>query len=226
MNDLVGKKIGRLTVLSKHSVKNKNSHYECQCECGNKTIVSRCSLRSMSSKSCGCLSRELASARNSTHKKSGTKLHGVWNSMIMRCHNENSSSYRNYGLEGIQVCDEWRKSFYVFYEWAVDNGYSYGLQIDRVNTFGNYEPSNCRWVTMSENARNKKPFWTHDRFKNKGVSFCSKRKKWVAGIKYDGKIHRKRFDTKQEAIKYRELLVSDAIKKDTIKAIQYIKENT
>ena len=73
--------------------------------------------------------------------------------MICRCHgNCKNSSYRD---QGITVCDEWRNSFESFQKWALSSGYSHELVIDRENTYGNYEPSNCRWVTKAENARNR-----------------------------------------------------------------------
>lgn len=82
------------------------------------------------------------------------RLKREWTIMIGRCHgNYKDTSYKE---NGIVVCDEWRNSFESFEKWAVENGYSHELIIDRINTFGNYEPSNCRWITKAENSRNRK----------------------------------------------------------------------
>lgn len=75
--------------------------------------------------------------------------------MRCRCHNEKDSGYHKYGAKGISVCDEWRNSFESFYSWSISNGYRDGLTIDRINPNGNYEPSNCRWVTMIDQQRNR-----------------------------------------------------------------------
>lgn len=80
------------------------------------------------------------------------KLYSVWRGMKNRCSDKKS---KYYGGKGILVCDEWTNNFNKFYEWALINGYKEGLQIDRINCNGNYEPSNCRWVTPKENSNNK-----------------------------------------------------------------------
>ena len=83
------------------------------------------------------------------------KLYEVWLTMRNRCENPNREKYKDYGARGIKVCEEWHDSE-VFCKWALDNGYKEGLQIDRINNNGNYEPNNCRWVTPKENSRNRR----------------------------------------------------------------------
>ena len=76
--------------------------------------------------------------------------------MKRRCCNKNDKNYKYYGGRGITVCDEWRNDFVAFYNWAIENSYSDDLTIDRINVNGNYEPSNCRWVTMAQQNQNKR----------------------------------------------------------------------
>lgn len=90
------------------------------------------------------------------HGKSNTRLYGIWYNMNYRCYNHKDTMYDYYGGRGIEVCDEWRYDFMAFYNWAVANGYSDELTIDRVDNDGNYEPDNCRWATWKEQSRNKR----------------------------------------------------------------------
>ncbi len=83
------------------------------------------------------------------------KLYEVWSTMLSRCYNPNRPKYKDYGLRGISVCPEWQRAEN-FCEWALENGYKDGLQIDRIDVNGNYEPSNCRWVTPKQNSRNRR----------------------------------------------------------------------
>ena len=94
---------------------------------------------------------------NNNHKKHGcanTRLYNIWKTMRQRCFNKNNVKYQNYGGRGISICEEWN-DFLSFKEWAINNGYSEVLTIDRIDVNGNYEPSNCRWVTLEMQANNK-----------------------------------------------------------------------
>ena len=82
------------------------------------------------------------------------RLYAVWKTMRARCGNPKHPKFRIYGARGIAVCDEWRDAPNRFIDWAIANGYKPGLQIDRLDNEQGYSPSNCRWTTAKENARN------------------------------------------------------------------------
>lgn len=156
IKDLSGLEFDRLTVIEYHHTVNGLSYWRCRCKCGNEKIIRGQCLLSGESKSCGCLARELSSIRNSTHKGRKTKLYHVWIDMKQRCTNTNQPDYPNWGGRGITVCDEWMNSFESFRGWALKSGYDSKLSIDRIDVNGNYEPSNCRWITVKEQNSNRR----------------------------------------------------------------------
>ncbi|WP_137748373.1 hypothetical protein [Acidovorax sp. NB1] len=90
-----------------------------------------------------------------THGEEGTPLYVVWHSMKARCQIPSAGPYERYGGRGISVCQEWSDSYVKFRDWALAAGYKQGLQIDRRDNDGDYEPGNCRWVTPVVNANNR-----------------------------------------------------------------------
>ena len=155
-SDLVGMKFGRLTVLRKHDKTNSGHlRWLCECECGNKTIVYGICLKRGTTKSCGCYKRDRVIETHKTVRAENETLYNVWIGMKQRCNNQNNSHYYRYGARGIRLCDEWNNNYESFYEWAVNNGYEYGKQIDRKDNDKGYYPENCRFVTQTENANNK-----------------------------------------------------------------------
>lgn len=148
-----GQRFNRLTVLSFHHKKDKREYYLCKCDCGKEKIVNKTELVRGKVKSCGCLRKE--NCANRSHNMSYSRIYRTWTNMKARCYNKKDERYRLYGYRGISICDEWRKNFLSFYNWAIGNGYKNNLQIDRINNNGNYEPSNCRWADRKTQCRNK-----------------------------------------------------------------------
>lgn len=96
--------------------------------------------------------------RHIRHGMSKSKLYGVWSGMKQRCYDHNALKYKYYGGKGIRVCPEWHNDFTLFRDWAINQGWMDGLEIDRINSNGNYEPINCRIVSKTENLKNRSPF--------------------------------------------------------------------
>lgn len=177
--DLTGKRFGRLVALCPVE-KDKSGRYKwrCKCDCGNETAVVGAYLARGETSSCGCLRIEAVVAHNKSHEKrestakynskykfkhgqTGSRLYRVWSGMKRRCYSPTLKDYQWYGERGIKVCDEWQ-DYSAFEKWALANGYDETAKrgectLDRINSDGNYEPSNCRWVTVAEQNRNKRP---------------------------------------------------------------------
>lgn len=156
MLDLTGKTFGKLTVLQRAENKiypsgRKKRQWLCVCTCGKQTLAMSEKLINGRKKSCGCFKDE----HKKKHNQYGTRLYHIWNAMLQRCENSKTVRFDRYGGRGITVCDEWY-DFKVFYNWAMSHGYKDDLTIDRIDGDGNYEPSNCRWATYSEQNKNKK----------------------------------------------------------------------
>lgn len=162
--DLTGKIFGRLKVIQYAYREKDKNFWECECNCGNKIFTTSSCLTKGYTKSCGCLQRDLA-RRNKKHGYAHKlSLYYIWKSMKERCNNKNDKSYKNYGDRGIKVCNEWQNNYLTFHNWAFESGYveeklpngKNKLTLDRINVNGDYEPSNCRWITNAEQARNKR----------------------------------------------------------------------
>jgi hypothetical protein len=122
----------------------------CRCDCGTEIEVMGESLSARNTRSCGCLKQDSGGVRK--HMMSRSKTYIAWSNAKARCSNPNHPSFKHYGARGISVCERWQESFENF---LADMGEApEGLELDRTNNDGNYEPSNCRWVTRSEQCRN------------------------------------------------------------------------
>ncbi len=160
IGDLKGKRFGKWTVLQESEEKYK---WVCRCDCGTIRNVVGSTLTRGVSTNCGCVRHEKLIQRNMVHGKSTIKLYNVWENMKARCNNPNRPDYKYYGARGITVCKQWSNAngFNNFYQWAMKNGYDekadFGhCTLDRIDSYKNYEPSNCRWITIQEQQRNKR----------------------------------------------------------------------
>lgn len=157
----IGERYGRLVILSegeRHVLPSGRSQrtINCQCDCGAFKTVALNNLRNGHTQSCECLHIERIKTEKTTHGLSKHNLYKKLYQMKKRCYSPSNDHYHRYGGRGIKICDEWLKDFQTFYNWAMANGWEEGLEIDRKDNNGNYEPSNCRFITSQENKRNRK----------------------------------------------------------------------
>ena len=180
---LEGKRFGKLLVERYIG----DCKYLCVCDCGNTTIVIGGNLTKGGTTSCGCLRRKTSTENNTKHGGHGTRLYGIWKAMKKRCTNTKDKEYQRYGGRGISVCYEWSTSFENFRDWSTENGYRDDLTIDRIDPDGNYEPANCRWVSVKEQSRNKRKsiFVTLD-----GVTKPLAEYAEIYGVPYNTALHR------------------------------------
>lgn len=90
------------------------------------------------------------------HGDTGTRLYRIWKSMKCRCNNPNHPTFKNYGARGVEVCEDWQKSYTAFKEWALSHGYSESLELDRTDVNKGYSPENCQWISHYEQTMNRR----------------------------------------------------------------------
>ncbi len=153
---LFGSKYKRWTVLKDAGIdeKSRQKIYLCRCDCGHEQAMLSANLRSK--KNCQCClhcTRKEAILKSTKHGLEGSRIYSIWRSMKQRCLNSKDISYRYYGERNIKFCKRW-DDFINFFE---DMGHApEGMQLDRINPEGDYEKSNCRWVTRKENMQNRR----------------------------------------------------------------------
>jgi len=159
--------------------------YKCSCGKEFKTQIS--CINSGNTTSCGCYQILSTKNRATTHGLTNHRLYNTWCHMISRVENQKNKDYKDYGGRGIAICEKWRKDFMAFYDWAISNGYSKDLTIDRINVNGNYEPLNCRFTTPLIQARNTQILRDDNTSGYRGVYFNKNAKKWKAQISVNKK---------------------------------------
>lgn len=154
--DFTGEVFGRLTVIVfSHTNKRRYSVWNCLCTCGKTIAVISSDLTSGHTKSCGCLKIDSIKKVATTHGLSRTPEYEIWGGIIKRCENKRNKHYADYGGRGIKVCERWRNSFENFLS-DMGKRPSPNHSIDRKENNGDYDPGNCRWSTIDEQARNKR----------------------------------------------------------------------
>ena len=198
--DRTGQKFNRLTITKELG----SGRVEATCECGVVGEYPKSQVTTGHTKSCGCYHRDRMGEIFTTHGLRGKPIYLVWRGILNRCYLPTTAKYPRYGGRGITVCEEWRSDVTKFNEWAIAHGWVKGLQVDRINNDGNYEPSNCQIVTNMENCSPvKKGTGKNNTSGCKGVRKRSSGTSWQAQIDAGGKMKSKTFKTFEEAVMQR-----------------------
>lgn len=165
----IGQKFGKLTVIEPVYVEKRHRWlWRCKCDCGNETIAWPNLLIRGKQTACHCGKSKTFHDMYYIHGESHTRLSEIWSGMKKRCDNKNSASYSNYGGRGITYCEAW-KEYLNFREWALNNGYTDEMSLERKDVNGNYCPENCTWISIRDQAKNKT---TSIKIEINGISKC------------------------------------------------------
>ena len=177
--------LGMLLPNERVSRKKRYGIYECPfCKVHFKTITADVK----NGKSTKCLSCARKVSTNAKHNDSKTRLYNIWCCMIGRVENKNSLDYKNYGGRGITICKEWRSDYLSFKKWALENGYSNTLKIDRIENNSGYSPDNCRWTTQTIQSRNTRRLRSNNTSGYRGASFIKNKNRWRTSIMVNRKL--------------------------------------
>ena len=168
--------------------------------CGTNFKANTYQIKSEHTKSCGCYNKRRIGELNKTHGLRNTRLYRIWSDIKSRTLNPKRKAYQDYGGRGITICYDWKNDFMFFYTWAMKNGYSDKLSIDRIDNDGNYCPENCRWTTQTIQSRNQR-IRRNNTSGYRGCSFDRGLKKYRAYITVNRKrIHLGYFQTAEDGV--------------------------
>lgn len=198
--------MGKVVAVKDAGSRNGRHYWLFHCDCGNEFVSYGGDFSYGRIQSCGHCNR-------GTHNKTKTRLYSIWNHMKQRCGNPKDSNYKYYGERGIEVCEEWKSDYSLFEKWALSNGYTDELTIDRIDNDGNYCPENCRWTTMEvqvNNKRNRRPnlYITYkgetlsikDAAEKYGISYSALKNRIYAGWNIEDAIEKPAKNKKQNRI--------------------------
>lgn len=148
-----GNKYGSLTFIEFSEKKHNRKYGLFICDCGKSKNYDVSAVKHGRPRQ--CISCARTKFGNNKHGLIRHPLYRKWQDLKNRCYNKKTDRYANYGNRGIKVCKEWKNNFKNFYDWSIKNGWKQGLEIDRIDVNGNYEPSNCRYITHLKNGFNK-----------------------------------------------------------------------
>lgn len=207
---IIGKRFGRLLVLEETVSRRSpggvwRRQFRVRCDCGTEAVVGQDNLRAGLTKSCGCIQRQITAARSWKHGDAQrgklTTEYNIRCAMLQRCYNPNCAAYPDYGGRGIEVCGRWRlgengKTGFECFLADVGRRPSSRYTLDRIDNDGNYDPSNCRWATRSEQRRNQRrgvilvqvgneELPLTEACKRRGVSYKTAKSRLLAGRPFD-----------------------------------------
>lgn len=159
----------------------------CRAKCLHCGSIEKKSIYSLMSSrpqvSCGCMTKEITSIKNKKHGDRYTRLYKIWCGIKYRTLSNHTVATKNYKSKGVGVSKDWME-YYNFKAWALSNGYTDDLSIDRINPYGDYEASNCRWANREVQGANKRRINTRNTSGYLGVTYDTKSGKWVSQIEF------------------------------------------
>ena len=196
--DLIGRRFGRLVVIERmENNKWGELMWKCKCDCGNIITARGGHLKDNNITSCGCYRLEINTIHGDTNNPKSPYV--AWSHLKERCNCPTCPAYKFYGKKNIKVCEEWN-DYANFKKWALANGWKKGLTIDRIDSNGNYEPNNCRWIPNRDNSC-KNPDRIPD---SKYIGVSKNGDNWRARLcKHNKVYHIGTFNTEEEAYQAR-----------------------
>lgn len=156
VKDISGQRFGKLTAMEFVGLVKHKAVWRCVCDCGNESSHTAIDMRSGNTTSCGCVKAVIGKTSNLKHGASAdgktTKTYNIYRSMMQRCYDPRCKSYPDYGARGIKVCDRWREGYATFLADMGECPENYS--IERIDVNGDYEPGNCKWIPLNEQAKN------------------------------------------------------------------------